>query len=115
MDFFAGKLNEPIEVEKERHYLDVEYKYREIAKKCAKLTFDWGIKQYYTYEDPVEFNKKFIKAKFEYESNKVKNAIANVRKASATDMLLKLHKGKTERRIQEEIPFKKSDFFSTAK
>ena len=115
MDFFAGKLNEPIEVEKERHYLDVEYQHRELAKKCATLTFDWGVKQYYTFEDPVEYNKKFIKAKFDYESNKMKNAIANVRKTNANDMLTKPHKEQTARRIQEEKPFKKSDFFSTTK
>ena len=109
MNFFAGKLNEP-KIEKERNYLDVEYKYREIAKKCAKLYFDWDIKEWYTYEDVEEFNKKFLRAKFDYESNKMKTAINYVQKTNANDMLLKQHKEKTL--VEVKPPAKKSDYFN---
>ena len=112
MDFFAGKLNEPIEVKKERHYLEIEYKYRNLAKTCGSILFDWEIKKWFTYEDPDEFKKKFLIAKFEYENNKMKNAIDNVRKTNVDDMMNR-YRGQTAIRIIEDKPFKKSDFFST--
>ena len=111
MDFFSVLKNEPKD-ERQRNYLDFEFKYKEIAKQCGRIQFDWNLKAWYTYEDPAEFNKKFIRAQCAYESNKMKNAIDKVRTRNGNDMIARLHREKTARRIIEDRPVKTSDFFT---
>ena len=42
MDYFSGKLIKEEKPKLEKHYLEVEYEYREIAKQCAKIYLNYA-------------------------------------------------------------------------